>query len=116
VLVRLSAAAQNVVPVAVTAAESVEQLRTWASGRCLSADSPGSASSSGCGISGGKSVWWTWMAPSSGSVQIDTIGSSFDTTLGLNQPLFASQLHGSGIILRAGLFLRISARSVPVIR
>jgi SpoVK/Ycf46/Vps4 family AAA+-type ATPase len=34
-------AAQNVVPVAVTAAESVERLRHWASGRCLSADQPG---------------------------------------------------------------------------
>jgi SpoVK/Ycf46/Vps4 family AAA+-type ATPase len=34
-------AAQNVVPVSVTAAESVERLRTWASGRCLSADQPG---------------------------------------------------------------------------
>jgi SpoVK/Ycf46/Vps4 family AAA+-type ATPase len=37
----LTAAAQNVVPVAVTAAESVERLRSWASGRCLSADHPG---------------------------------------------------------------------------
>jgi hypothetical protein len=27
--------------VAVTAGESVERLRTWASGRCLSADRPG---------------------------------------------------------------------------
>ncbi|ADB18078.1 AAA ATPase central domain protein [Pirellula staleyi DSM 6068] len=34
-------AAQNVVPVAVTAAESVSKLRAWASGRCLSADQPG---------------------------------------------------------------------------
>jgi len=34
-------AAQNVVPVAVTAAESVERLRTWASGRCLDADKGG---------------------------------------------------------------------------
>ncbi len=34
-------AAQNVVPVAVTAAESVDRLRTWASGRCLNADEPG---------------------------------------------------------------------------
>ena len=33
--------AQNVVPVAMTAAESVEQLRNWASGRCLDADRPG---------------------------------------------------------------------------
>lgn len=37
----LRAAAQNVVPVAVTAAESVERLRNWASGRCLSADAAG---------------------------------------------------------------------------
>ena len=37
----LKAAAQNVVPVAVTAAESVERLRNWASGRCLSADAAG---------------------------------------------------------------------------
>ena len=39
--VSLIEAAQNVVPVARTAAESVERLRTWASGRCLSADLPG---------------------------------------------------------------------------
>ena len=34
-------AAKNVVPVARTAAESVERLRQWASGRCLSADGAG---------------------------------------------------------------------------
>jgi hypothetical protein len=39
--VSLIEAAQNVVPVARTAHESVEQLRKWASGRCLSADVPG---------------------------------------------------------------------------
>ncbi len=39
--VSLLEAAQNVVPVAVTASESVERLRTWASGRCLSASQPG---------------------------------------------------------------------------
>ena len=39
--VPLTAAAQNVVPVAVTSAESVEKLRTWASGRCLDADRAG---------------------------------------------------------------------------
>ena len=39
--VALVEAAQNVVPVARTAYESVERLRTWASGRCLSADQPG---------------------------------------------------------------------------
>jgi SpoVK/Ycf46/Vps4 family AAA+-type ATPase len=37
----LGEAAGNVVPVAVTAAESVERLRQWASGRCLSASEPG---------------------------------------------------------------------------
>ena len=35
--VTLTQAAHHVVPVAVTAAEQVERLRTWASGRCLSA-------------------------------------------------------------------------------
>ena len=35
--VPLTTAAQNVVPIAVTAAESVERLRSWASGRCLDA-------------------------------------------------------------------------------
>ncbi len=39
--VPLVQAAQNVVPVAVTNAETVERLRTWASGRCLSADEAG---------------------------------------------------------------------------
>lgn len=39
--VPLVVAAQNVVPVAVTAAESVERLRTWAGGRCLDAERPG---------------------------------------------------------------------------
>ena len=37
----LTAAAQNVVPVAITAAESVERLRSWASGRCLDAECSG---------------------------------------------------------------------------
>ena len=30
---------------------------------------------------GGKSVWWTWTAPSAGYVTISTAGSSFDTML-----------------------------------
>ena len=34
-------AAQYIVPIAVTAGESVEKLRNWASGRCLAADQPG---------------------------------------------------------------------------
>jgi SpoVK/Ycf46/Vps4 family AAA+-type ATPase len=39
--VPLREAARNVVPVAVTASESVQKLRAWAEGRCLSANSPG---------------------------------------------------------------------------
>ncbi|HEU5116548.1 MAG TPA: AAA family ATPase [Isosphaeraceae bacterium] len=52
--VPLIEAAMNVVPVAVTAGESVERLRNWASGRCLSADRPGlyTRNSGGSGSSG----------------------------------------------------------------
>jgi hypothetical protein len=39
--VPLVQAAQNVVPVAVTAGDKIEGLRQWASGRCLSADRVG---------------------------------------------------------------------------
>jgi SpoVK/Ycf46/Vps4 family AAA+-type ATPase len=39
--VPLVEAASNIVPVAITAGESVERLRNWAAGRCLSADRPG---------------------------------------------------------------------------
>ncbi|MCM2370390.1 AAA family ATPase [Aporhodopirellula aestuarii] len=39
--VPLTQAATNVVPVAVTSAESIDRLRQWADGRCLSADTPG---------------------------------------------------------------------------
>jgi secreted trypsin-like serine protease len=35
------------------------------------------------GVSGGKSVWWTWQAPTADTVTISTRGSSFDTTLGV---------------------------------
>jgi hypothetical protein len=45
--VPLTQAARNVVPVAVTAGESVERLRTWASGRCLCATNPGTYSRNG---------------------------------------------------------------------
>ena len=39
--ISLEAAAHHVVPVAVTAAEQVDRLRAWASGRCLSASATG---------------------------------------------------------------------------
>jgi hypothetical protein len=51
--VPLVQAAQNVVPVAVTAGDKVEGLRQWASGRCLSADRAGVYSRSE-GASGGR--------------------------------------------------------------
>jgi phospholipase/lecithinase/hemolysin len=35
------------------------------------------------GNAGGKSVWWTWTAPASGTVTVDTMGSNFDTLLGV---------------------------------
>jgi hypothetical protein len=34
---------------------------------------------------GGRSLWWTWTAPSSGLVSVSLDGSSFDTTLGVYQ-------------------------------
>lgn len=39
--VSLVQAADNVVPVSVSGGDAVERLRTWANGRCLSADNPG---------------------------------------------------------------------------
>ena len=32
---------------------------------------------------GGRSVWWSWTAPTNGMVVVTTVGSSFDTTLGV---------------------------------
>lgn len=33
--------------------------------------------------SGGSSLWWKWVAPSAGQLSINTLGSSFDTLIGL---------------------------------
>ncbi len=33
------------------------------------------------GLTGGKSLWWTWVAPTNGSVRASTAGSDFDTLL-----------------------------------
>jgi len=35
------------------------------------------------GILGGKSVWWSWTAPFTGTTTINTFGSNFDTVLGV---------------------------------
>jgi subtilisin family serine protease len=34
-------------------------------------------------VAGGRSVWWSWTAPSTGGATISTAGSSFDTTLAI---------------------------------
>jgi hypothetical protein len=52
--VPLIQAAQNVVPVAVTAGDKIEGLRQWASGRCLSADRAGAYSREQQASSGGR--------------------------------------------------------------
>jgi hypothetical protein len=54
--VPLVQAAQNVVPVAVTAGDKIESLRQWASGRCLSADRAGVYSRSEVGSGRGRRV------------------------------------------------------------
>jgi hypothetical protein len=35
------------------------------------------------GAGGGRSVWWRWRAPASGDTIIATLGSDFDTVLGV---------------------------------
>lgn len=35
------------------------------------------------GVGGGKTLWWTWKAPSNGTVTLTTAGSSFDTVMGV---------------------------------
>ena len=35
------------------------------------------------GVADGKSVWWSWMAPDDGEVEITTDGSDFDTVLAI---------------------------------
>jgi hypothetical protein len=37
------------------------------------------------GNDGGRSVWWSWVAPASTPVTINTLGSGFDTILGVYQ-------------------------------
>lgn len=37
------------------------------------------------GMPGKRSIWWRWVAPTTGTVAVNTIGSSFDTLLGVYQ-------------------------------
>ena len=43
----------------------------------------GATLESGEPLNGGATVWWTWTAPAIETVIIDTLGSSFDTVLGV---------------------------------
>jgi hypothetical protein len=54
--VPLTDAARNVVPIAATAAENVQRLRTWANGRCLCADRSGLYQSTAATAKPGKSA------------------------------------------------------------
>jgi hypothetical protein len=60
---------------------------------------------------GGKSVWWTWQAPKSGTVTITTLGSNFDTILAVytgsavhSLSLIANNDDYSGVTSRVNFF------------
>lgn len=65
----------------------VDRLTISGSGATVNASNVGATKELGepnpAGSSGGKSVWWTWMAPASGQYVISTLGSNFDTVLGV---------------------------------
>jgi secreted trypsin-like serine protease len=44
------------------------------------------------GVSGGKSVWWTWTPQVNGTVTVSTTGSNYDTTLGIYRGSAVSKL------------------------
>ena len=56
-----------------------EKITTPVIGNILATKEPGEPDHAG--NLGGKSVWWKWTAPRTGRVQLDTLGSSFDTLL-----------------------------------
>jgi hypothetical protein len=45
------------------------------------------------GQDGGRSVWFTWVAPANGTAAFDTLGSSFDTLLAVYTGTAVSALH-----------------------
>ena len=46
------------------------------------------------GAGGGKSIWWTWTAPTSGTLVIDTFGSDYDTVLAVYNGTAVDSLRG----------------------
>jgi len=50
------------------------------------------------GDPGGRSVWYTWTAPSTGAFKVDTCGSDFDTLLGVYTGGAVNALTASGMV------------------
>ena len=64
---------------------------TGRSGRATGSNA-GATDESGESGRGAKSVWWRWQAPDNGRLTLDTIGSNFDTTLGVYTGIRVSSL------------------------
>jgi hypothetical protein len=67
------------------------------------------------GITGGKSVWWSWTAPSTGTLTLATTGSSFDTTLGIYTGTAVNALRVVGSNDDQSTTLRTSKVAVSVV-
>ena len=64
-----------------------------------------------------RSVWWRWQAPSSGTATIDTVGSSFDTILGVYtgtqvDALITIAENDDAVGLQSRVTLDVTARTV----
>jgi len=73
------------------------------------------------GNPGGKSVWWQWQAPRTGPVTISTLGSSFDTLLGVytgtaisNLVLVASNDDAKGALTSGVTFQALAGTSYQI--
>ena len=81
------------------------------------------AAASGEPGSGSKSVWWQWRSPSNGTATIDTVGSSFDTILGVYTGTRVDALtrlaesdNAAGIGRQSRVTLRVTAGTVYWLR
>ncbi|MBK8118768.1 MAG: DUF11 domain-containing protein [Sulfuritalea sp.] len=74
------------------------------------------------GNAGGRSVWWTWTAPATGQVSLDTHGSGFDTLLavytgsavGALAAVAANDNDGSAQGAGGLLFQAVSGQNYPI--
>ena len=74
------------------------------------------------GNAGGRSVWWTWTAPATGQVSLDTHGSGFDTLLavytgsavGALAAVAANDNDGSAHGAGGLLFQAVSGQNYPI--